>query len=76
MNIAWMFEWWAGMIEIENLYNEYYRVMDDSFFDPDDPDPAKAVLWLARHELLNVCIDIVRDLMWQNLENRYPTWRE
>ena len=71
MNVSWVFDWWSTMVEIENLYSEYYAVTSDSFFDPENPDPLKGTMWLAREEYLNVCVDLVRDLLWHNLEGRY-----
>lgn len=77
MNIGWIFDWIDTIGEVENLLNAYQEIISPEFYDPDSNEPeeikiTKATLWLARDEYLNVCVDLIRDLFWHNLENRYP----
>ncbi len=59
------------MEEIKNLYETYVSIMAPSFFDPENPLFDRATLWLAREQFLNVQLDMVRELLWHNMEGRY-----
>lgn len=78
MNIHWMFDWWYTLAQIEQIFKTYHMVMSDDFFDPERDKDAdtmeayyRATMWASRNEQLNVSVDLIRDLMWQCLENRY-----
>ena len=71
MNFGWCFEWIAYMKEVQNLHEMYVSIMDPSFFDPEEPSPDRAALWIARDEFLNVQLDLVRELLWHNMGDRY-----
>lgn len=78
MNIAWMYDWWATLIQVENIYKQYHQIMDDDFFVPerdlkDDTMVSyyRATMWASRNDQLNVTVDLIRDLFWQNLSKRY-----
>ena len=78
MNIAWMFDWWYTLEQINIIFNTYHQVMEDDFFDPErdmnsDTMEAyyRATMWASREQQLNVSIDLIRDLFWQSLARRY-----
>ncbi len=69
--MSWCYEWRSYMEEIKNLYEMYVSIMAPGFFDPENPMYDRATLWLIRDEFLNVQLDMVRDLLWHNMEGRY-----
>ena len=71
MNISWCLEWQAIIEEVYNLYNVYQGIIQPDFFNPDNPTTEAALMWLSRDVYLNTCVDLIRDLYWHNLFNRY-----
>lgn len=71
MDINWCLDWYDYMIVIRDLNNMYLTIIEPDWFNEDSP-PERALLWLARNSFLNIQVDLIRDLFWQNLEGRYP----